>query len=238
MRKIFVSSLLTISWMAISVALPFQSALAQSKLKIVEIRNGVRTENEVILTDTIHEANMIKGDLVQWITAVKDGSVLQDEINPSGNRDSVKRVIIVKSDANGSDDKVMEEVRVFEYRNDTSEYRTVTRRPRIQGGLPDLPPPGERPIVRRLRSDRTNVIRLDDPAILTFKKKNLRNGREKITIIREKNSADSSVENEQFVDPNGNIIRINRREKIGELEIKDRDSRQNKEMIELDLRNK
>ena len=228
--------MMTILWMAISVSVPFQTATAQSKLKIVEIRDGVKTETEVMLPDTIHDAQMLKGDMVRLISAVKEGSSLSEGLNWVESSDSIKRVIIVASDVNAKDDRVMEEVRVFEYRNDSSDFRTVTRRPRLQVGGPVLPPPGERKIVRRLRSDRSNVIRLDDPTILTYKKKNLHNGREKITIIREKKASDLSIESDQFVDPNGNIIRIDRREKIGELEIKERDSRENKEMIELDLR--
>lgn len=228
--------MMTILWMAISVSVPFQTATAQSKLKIVEIRDGVKTETEVMLPDTIHDAQMLKGDMVRLISAVKEGFSLSEGLNWVESSDSIKRVIIVASDVNEKDDRVMEEVRVFEYRNDSSDFRTVTRRPRLQVGGPVLPPPGERKIVRRLRSDRSNVIRLDDPTILTYKKKNLRNGREKITIIREKKASDLTIESDQFVDPNGNIIRIDRREKIGELEIKERDSRENKEMIELDLR--
>lgn len=228
--------MMTILWMAISVSVPFQTVTAQSKLKIVEIRDGVKTETEVMLPDTIHDAQILKGDMVRLISAVKEGSSLSEGLNWVESSDSIKRVIIVASDVNAKDDRVMEEVRVFEYRNDSSDFRTVTRRPRLQVGGPVLPPPGERKIVRRLRSDRSNVIRLDDPTILTYKKKNLRNGREKITIIREKKASDLSIESDQFVDPNGNIIRIDRREKIGELEIKERDSRENKEMIELDLR--
>ncbi len=228
--------MMTILWIAISVSVPFQTATAQSKLKIVEIRDGVKTETEVMLPDTIHDAQMLKGDMVRLISAVKEGSSLSEGLNWVESSDSIKRVIIVASDVNEKDDRVMEEVRVFEYRNDSSDFRTVTRRPRLQVGGPVLPLPGERKIVRRLRSDRSNVIRLDDPTILTYKKKNLHNGREKITIIREKKASDLSIESDQFVDPNGNIIRIDRREKIGELEIKERDSRENKEMIELDLR--
>ena len=236
MGKFVVLVMMTILWMAISVSVPFQTATAQSKLKIVEIRDGVKTETEVMLPDTIHDAQMLKGDMVRLISAVKEGSSLSEGLNWVESSDSIKRVIIVASDVNEKDDRVMEEVRVFEYRNDSSDFRTVTRRPRLQVGGPVLPPPGERKIVRRLRSDRSNVIRLDDPTILTYKKKNLHNGREKITIIREKKASDLSIESDQFVDPNGNIIRIDRREKIGELEIKERDSRENKEMIELDLR--
>lgn len=236
MGNFFVLVMMTILWMAISVSVPFQTATAQSKLKIVEIRDGVKTETEVMLPDTIHDAQMLKGDMVRLISAVKEGFSLSEGLNWVESSDSIKRVIIVASDVNEKDDRVMEEVRVFEYRNDSSDFRTVTRRPRLQVGGPVLPPPGERKIVRRLRSDRSNVIRLDDPTILTYKKKNLRNGREKITIIREKKASDLSIESDQFVDPNGNIIRIDRREKIGELEIKERDSRENKEMIELDLR--
>ena len=236
MGKFVVLVMMTILWMAISVSVPFQTATAQSKLKIVEIRDGVKTETEVMLPDTIHDAQILKGDMVRLISAVKEGSSLSEGLNWVESSDSIKRVIIVASDVNEKDDRVMEEVRVFEYRNDSSDFRTVTRRPRLQVGGPVLPPPGERKIVRRLRSDRSNVIRLDDPTILTYKKKNLHNGREKITIIREKKASDLSIESDQFVDPNGNIIRIDRREKIGELEIKERDSRENKEMIELDLR--
>lgn len=236
MGNFFVLVMMTILWMAISVSVPFQTATAQSKLKIVEIRDGVKTETEVMLPDTIHDAQMLKGDMVRLISAVKEGFSLSEGLNWVESSDSIKRVIIVASDVNEKDDRVMEEVRVFEYRNDSSDFRTVTRRPRLQVGGPVLPPPGERKIVRRLRSDRSNVIRLDDPTILTYKKKNLRNGREKITIIREKKASDLTIESDQFVDPNGNIIRIDRREKIGELEIKERDSRENKEMIELDLR--
>lgn len=236
MGKFFILVMMTILWIAISVSVPFQTATAQSKLKIVEIRDGVKTETEVMLPDTVHDARMLKGDMVRLISAVKEGSPLPGEFDMAVSRDSIKRVIIVTGDANEKDDRVIEEVRVFEYRNDSSDFRTVTRRPRLQSGVPVLPPPGERKIVRRLRSDRNNVIRLDDPTILTYKKKNLRNGREKITIIRERKASDLSIEGDQFVDPNGNIIRIDRREKIGELKIKDRDSRENKEMIELDLR--
>ncbi len=236
MGKFFILVMMTILWIAISVSVPFQTATAQSKLKIVEIRDGVKTETEVMLPDTVHDARMLKGDMVRLISAVKEGSSLSEGLNWEESSDSIKRVIIVASDVNEKDDRVIEEVRVFEYRNDSSDFRTVTRRPRLQSGVPVLPPPGERKIVRRLRSDRNNVIRLDDPTILTYKKKNLRNGREKITIIRERKASDLSIEGDQFVDPNGNIIRIDRREKIGELKIKDRDSRENKEMIELDLR--
>ncbi|HAX95673.1 MAG TPA: hypothetical protein DCY35_04015 [Prolixibacteraceae bacterium] len=236
MRKIFVSVLATILWMAISLAVPVQKANAQSKLKIVEIKDGVKTETEVVLPDTVHDTQILKGDISRLITSLKDGSSLSDELFLTENPDSIKRMIIVRNDGDDMNGQVKEMVRVFEYRNDSNEFRTVTRRPRYQRGVPVLPPPGERPLVRRLRSDRSNVIRLDDPAILTFKKKNLRNGREKITIIREKNHDVSSVDNLQFVNPDGDVIRINRQERIGELEIKDRESRQKKEMIELDLR--
>lgn len=236
MRKIFVLVLMKILWIAISVSVPFQIATAQSKLKIVEIKDGIRTESEIILPDTVHDTQVLKGDVVRLISALKEGSPLPGEFDMAVSRDSIKRVIIVTGDANEKGDRVMEEVRVFEYRNDSSDFRSVTRRPRLQAGVPVLPPPGDRKIVRRLRNDRNNVIRLDDPTILTYKKKNLRNGREKITIIRETKASDLSIESGQFVDPSGNIIRIVRRDNVGELEIKDRESRQNKEMIELDLR--
>ena len=236
MGNFFVLVMMTILWIAISVSVPFQTATAQSKLKIVEIKDGIRTESEIILPDTVHDTQVLKGDVFRLISAVKEGSSLSEGLNWVESSDSIKRVIIVASDVNEKDDRVIEEVRVFEYRNDSSDFRTVTRRPRLQVGGPVLPPPGERKIVRRLRSDRSNVIRLDDPTILTYKKKNLRNGREKITIIRERKASDLSIKSDQFVDPNGNIIRIDRSEKIGELEIKERDSRENKEMIELDLR--
>ena len=236
MRRYFVSVMGTILCLAILVAVPVQNAVAQSRLKIVEIKDGVKTEKEVMLPDTVHDAQVFRGEISRLISSQKDGNILSDELFLTGKPDSIKRMIIVTSDGNDTGDRVSEMVRVFEYRNDSNEYRTAMRRPRYQRGFPVLPPPGKRPLVRPYRSDRSNVIRLDDPTILTFKKKNLRNGREKITIIRKKNLDAPSVQTGEFVDPNGNVIRIDRRERIGELEIKDRESRQNKEIIELDLR--
>lgn len=65
-----------------------------------------------------------------------------------------------------------------------------------------LPPPGVPPVPQLIFRDKKqadNVIDLSDPGIISFKKKEMRDGREKITIVREKSNDNDREKEEEII---------------------------------------
>jgi hypothetical protein len=68
--------------------------------------------------------------------------------------------------------------------------------------MPDLPHPPSAPHIMHIKKNK-NVIDLSNPGIISFKKKEKRNGREKITIIREKPDENESINEEVIINAPG-----------------------------------
>ena len=76
------------------------------------------------------------------------------------------------------------------------------------------------PRVHMIREQHANVINLNDRGIISYKKKKMSGGREKITIIRNEVKESDMTGGQRFVNPQDELIRFDRPGPVRELEIK------------------
>ena len=123
----------------------------------------------------------------------KDGKTIVKEFHSKG--DSGKNVFtfdILKDAEHGEHDVMM-------WHSDKGDNEMILAAPRIHT-LPDVPK-----IMFRGKAKKGNVIDLSDPGVISFKKKKMSGGREKITIIRnEVKDEDVEVHEDIIIDKTGN----------------------------------
>lgn len=104
-------------------------------------------------------------------------------------------------------------IRIFTDRGTPMFRRFPSRDPR----RPLAPPV---PRVRMMREQPVNVINLNDMGIISYKKKKMSGGREKITIIRNEVKESDMKRTERFVNPDDELIRFQRPGVVRELDIR------------------
>ena len=178
-----------------------QGPAKKNHLKIIKIENGKRTE-----LDTMVEGNgtfIWKGDtLVNKMNLMKNGF--------NFNTDSLGRVKIFSYDVSDSGKKSTNKIYVFTNKEGNSESGEFAGKGNAMwmssnGRKMLIETPGDvsdlmaAPDIRVVTTGQGgNSIDLSDPGIISFKKKKLSGGREKITIVR-KTPSDKNKEGQSQV---------------------------------------
>ncbi len=207
------SSLVLSSFAGEAVNEKLQDPASQKHIKIVKIENGKKTELDTVLTGN---NNFVwKGDTL-------NSSKIMRKLGPSGmdkhkridvdidRKSGNEKVMILKHD--GGKSPVIwrmdsdEDMEMFtSEQGDSLTERIIIRKKMMDGEanhmifrniphgqhFPPMPPSRHMPMFRKSQSGRT--IDLNDPNIISFKKKNLKGGKEKIEIIRNKSEESGNV---------------------------------------------
>lgn len=186
---------------------PPKDKKVKKHVKIVKVENGEKVE-----LDTIIEGDNIfvwKGDTIngekklKWITKGEFNldslhQYLDMDFDFEIDEDGEGNVFIVKSGK--GDNKMVKEFKINGDHDVMMWHDDKTKKELFFGNSP-------KPTVapRMMFMNKKNVIDLSDPGVISFKKKKLSGGREKITIIRNK-ADDKEIEIDQdiIIDAKGN----------------------------------
>ena len=188
---------------------PPKDKKVKKQVKMVKIENGEKVE-----LDTIIEGDNVfvwKGDTInggkdlKWITK---GEFNLDSLHQhfdmdfdfEMNEDGEGNVFIIKS---GKGDNKM--VKEFKINGDHEVMMWHNNKSKNDVFFGDAPMPPHAPHMMIMNKNKKNVIDLSDPGVISFKKKKLSGGREKVTIIRnEVDEKEVEIEQDIIIDTKGN----------------------------------
>jgi hypothetical protein len=143
--------------------------------------NGKKTELDTVIHDNkefVWQGDTIGGNDLKWIT--------KEDFDMSNMHKNFDMNFEYKIDDDGKGN-------VFIMKSDKGEEHNIM--------VPDAPMPPHAPHVMMFRNNRNkNVIDLSDPGIISYDKKLMKNGTEKITIVRKQ--VDENEEGKMIFDGN------------------------------------
>lgn len=196
-------------------------------IKMMKIENGKKMELDTVLSGD--DVFIWKGDTLNPAKHIKKFSpsgfdkMHQVDVEVE-NKDGKENVMIIRHRKGKSGDPMImhmdsgEDVQVFSDQEGDSIQKRIIVRKRLKDGkdedkviyfdgqdmdhFPSIPPPPPVPRMKVLKRTQSNrVIDLNDPNIVSYKKKELSGGREKIEIIRKKSEKNADMNfNFQFDD--------------------------------------
>ena len=173
---------------------PNKQVSEKNHIRVVTVKDGVTEVLDTIITDGKAEEMFLKGNNhFTFSGRVEPGFEWEKIIED----DSTKKIIVMKR------------------RSGEKENRMMVAPP-----PPGAPVPPIDQGMRFLQRRQGNMIDLSDPAVISFKKKKLSGGREKITIIRNEVSEKQNEDIMFMIDRDPKLFHLDGPKPIEELELK------------------
>lgn len=237
MKKNMISAfagLSAIFWITLNPVIAQDQQEAKRQIKIVKVKDGNTTVVDTIIAGR-GPGLFVPGDrtpdpdrIIEWVSR---------DVLGEATGDSVKSVIIIRKGQgeepfflhrrSGSADSLFRQRFMMERRMANTGDSILIFRDRQMPGLRRFPSRDSRmpfapavPRIQMLRGQNANVINLNDKGIISYKKKKMSGGREKITIIREEVKEPEINRLQRFVNPEDEMIRFDRPGPVRELDIR------------------
>lgn len=195
-NQVFLAMIL-VSFVTIAAAqteLPRQQSSTKNHIKVVTVKNGVTEVLDTTIFDGKSDVLILKGN--NHFTFSGSGEPAFEWEETFGD-DSTKKIVVIRQRPDGNENRKM-----------------VTRL------TPNAPIPPITRDIRFLNHRSGNVIELSDPGIISYKKKKLSGGREKIIIIRNEEADKKNEEIIYKIDSDKKMLHFETPKPSGELEIK------------------
>ncbi|WP_299578195.1 hypothetical protein [uncultured Sunxiuqinia sp.] len=179
-------------------------------LKLVKIENGEKTVMDTVLLGDASELELMEEfGFTEELDSILKGKLKRFNIEVTDDGENQEVFVFSKEDDLPSEwfaagDSVRKVVRIKRGNGPMKREMMIHTAPHVV----HVPKPPHPPMAIRWHSaqqDDKMVIRLDDPGVISYKKKDLRGGREKIEIIRQKpveHSEEMDVEDEIILEDN------------------------------------
>lgn len=223
-----------IFWIALNPVAAQNQQEVKRQIKIVTVKDGNTTVVDTVIASRGPGRFLYRGRtpdpgrIMEWVSRDIPGGVTGD---------SAESVIIVRK-VQGEDPFFLQrrsvsadslsrqrfrmERRMASDGDSTLLYRDlqIPRLRRFPSRFSRMPLTPAVPRVQMFRDQNANVINLNDKGIISYKKKKMSGGREKITIIRKQVKESEINRSQRFINPEDELIRFDRPGPVRELEIK------------------
>jgi hypothetical protein len=182
------------TYLAAQTTSPDEQVSTKNHIRVVTVKDGVTEVLDTIITDGKAEVKFLKGNNHFTFSRSGEPGFEWEEIIEN---DSTKKIVVMKRRSGDQENRMM-----------------VAPLP------PGAPVPPMAPGMRFLQHRSGNVIDLSDPGVISYKKKKLSGGREKITIIRNEVTEKQEKDVLYIIDRDQKLFHFDGPKPMGELEFR------------------
>lgn len=184
---------------AISInEMPQDPPKGKKHVKIVKVKDGEKVEVDTILTSRevfVFDGDTIGGKGMKWFSKKDFDHDFDFDFDIDVETDEKGNVFVFKTDGDSTKKIQVKAMNIGGDIEDIMKWHGKSGHKMFF----DAPHCSGTPKIIRVDKKAGNVIDLSDPGIISFEKKDLKDGKEKITIVREKPSESEKEINEEII---------------------------------------